>query len=131
MSARDEEEKQEAKRKHRSQRERIRESAGERMTRPRPRETLRSCCLLCSILWLQQERTVSRYLGCVHPSLLEVHGRMIMLTQSAATQAGEEGNWLQDNMEYFKNQAKAKGDEDFAALVKEVEEREDLKALVK
>ena len=56
---------------------------------------------------------------------------MIMLTQSAATQAGEEGNWLQDNMEYFKNQAKAKGDEDFAALVKEVEEREDLKALVK
>ena len=63
--------------------------------------------------------------------MLEVHGRMIMLTQSAATQAGEEGNWLQDNMEYFKNQAKAKGDEDFAALVKEVEEREDLKALVK
>ena len=33
-------------------------------------------------------------------------------------------------MEYFKNQAEAKGDEDFAALVKEVEEREDLKALV-
>jgi hypothetical protein len=33
-------------------------------------------------------------------------------------------------MEYF--QAKGdKGDEDFAALLKEVEEREDLKALVK
>lgn len=48
-----------------------------------------------------------------------------------ATQAGEEGNWLKDNMEYFKDQADAKGDEDFAALVKEVEEREDLKALLK
>jgi hypothetical protein len=86
---------------------------------------------LCSILWLQQERTVSRYLGCVYPSLLEVHSRMTMLTQSAATQAGEEGNWLKDNMEYFKNQAEAKGDEDFAALVKEVDEREDLKVLLK
>lgn len=32
-------------------------------------------------------------------------------------------------MEYF-NQA-AKGDEDFAAMVKEVEDREDLKALIK
>jgi hypothetical protein len=56
---------------------------------------------------------------------------MTMLTQSAATQAGEEGNWLKDNMEYFKNQAEAKGDEDFAALVKEVDEREDLKVLLK
>jgi hypothetical protein len=74
---------------------------------------------------------VSRYLGCVYPSLLEVHSRMTMLTQSAATQAGEEGNWLKDNMEYFKNQAEAKGDEDFAALVKEVDEREDLKVLLK
>jgi hypothetical protein len=33
-------------------------------------------------------------------------------------------------MEYFKAQGD-KGDEDFAALLKEVEEREDLKALVK
>jgi hypothetical protein len=33
-------------------------------------------------------------------------------------------------MEYFKNQADAKGDKDFAALIKEVDEREDLKALV-
>jgi len=45
--------------------------------------------------------------------------------------AGEEGNWLKDNMAYFKEQAEGKGDEDFANLVKEVEERQDLKALVK
>ena len=47
------------------------------------------------------------------------------------TQAGEEGNWLKDNMEYFKEQANAKGDEDFEGLIKEVEERDDLKALLK
>lgn len=45
--------------------------------------------------------------------------------------AGEEGNWLKDNMAYFKEQAEGKGDEDFAALIKEVDEREDLKALIK
>ena len=34
-------------------------------------------------------------------------------------------------MEYFKEQADAKGDEGFAGLIKEVEERDDLKALLK
>jgi len=44
--------------------------------------------------------------------------------------AGEEGNWLKDNMEEFKQRGD-KGDQDFVDLVKEVEEREDLNELIK
>lgn len=54
-----------------------------------------------------------------------------VLADTRSQQAGEEGNWLKDNMAYFKEQAEGKGDEDFAALIKEVDEREDLKALIK
>jgi len=45
--------------------------------------------------------------------------------------AGEEGNWLKDNMEEFKNRAEGKGDQDFVDLIKEVHERKDLNELIK
>lgn len=45
--------------------------------------------------------------------------------------AGEEGNWLKDNMDEFKNRAEGRGDQDFVDLLKEVDERKDLKELIK
>jgi len=44
--------------------------------------------------------------------------------------AGEEGTWLKDNMTDFKNRAEHDGDQDFIDMLKEVDEREDLKGLI-
>lgn len=46
-------------------------------------------------------------------------------------QAGEEGQWLQSHMAEFKNRAEKNGDEDFQQLLEEIENREDLKKLLK
>jgi len=43
--------------------------------------------------------------------------------------AGQEGNWLLDNMSEFKKRADA-GNEEFVDILKEIEERDDLKKLV-
>ncbi|KAL1875573.1 hypothetical protein Plec18167_005509 [Paecilomyces lecythidis] len=44
--------------------------------------------------------------------------------------AGEEGSWLKNNMAYFKEQAEVGNDEHFKDMLKEIEEREDLKSFI-
>ncbi|GAD95220.1 hypothetical protein NECHADRAFT_102460 [Paecilomyces variotii No. 5] len=44
--------------------------------------------------------------------------------------AGEEGSWLKNNMAYFKEQAEVGNDEHFKDMLKEIEEREDLKSMI-
>ncbi|KAJ9212754.1 hypothetical protein DTO166G4_5566 [Paecilomyces variotii] len=44
--------------------------------------------------------------------------------------AGEEGTWLKSNMAYFRERAEVGKDEHFRDMLKEIEEREDLKSLV-
>ena len=46
-------------------------------------------------------------------------------------QAGNESSWLRDNMPYFKSQAYEHDDEDFRKMLEELDEREDLNALLK
>ncbi|KAJ9637650.1 hypothetical protein H2204_004799, partial [Knufia peltigerae] len=45
--------------------------------------------------------------------------------------AGNESNWLKDNMSYFKSQAYEHGDEDFKKMIEEIDQRDDLKAMLK
>jgi len=45
--------------------------------------------------------------------------------------AGNESSWLKDNMPYFKSQAYDHGDQDFRKMIEEIDQREDLKELVK
>jgi len=45
--------------------------------------------------------------------------------------AGNEGTWLSDNMPYFKTQAYKHDDEDFRKMIEEIDQREDLKAMLK
>lgn len=47
----------------------------------------------------------------------------------AIPEAGQEGKWFQEHMEYFREMGE-KGLEDFGDLLKELQEREDLKKLV-
>ena len=44
--------------------------------------------------------------------------------------AGNEGTWLKENMPYFKSQAYEHDDEEFKKMIEEVNQREDLKALL-
>lgn len=44
--------------------------------------------------------------------------------------AGNESSWLRDNMPYFKSQAYEHDDEDFRKMLEELDEREDLNALL-
>jgi len=44
--------------------------------------------------------------------------------------AGKEGTWLKDNMAYFKEQAEVHGDEEFRDMLREINERPDLRALI-
>ncbi|KAJ9296426.1 hypothetical protein DTO271G3_5124 [Paecilomyces variotii] len=44
--------------------------------------------------------------------------------------AGEEGTWLKSNTAYFRERAEVGKDEHFRDMLKEIEEREDLKSLV-
>jgi hypothetical protein len=45
-------------------------------------------------------------------------------------QPDTEGSWLKDNLVYFKEQAEQYDDEPFQNLLKELDEREDLKKLM-
>ena len=45
-------------------------------------------------------------------------------------EAGQEGPWLKENVPHFREMSEAKGLDDFTDMLKELEEREDLKKLV-
>ncbi|KAK5446246.1 hypothetical protein LTS15_009942 [Exophiala xenobiotica] len=45
--------------------------------------------------------------------------------------AGNESSWLKDNMPYFKSQAYDHGDSNFKHMIEEIDQREDLKGLLK
>ncbi|KAK5211858.1 hypothetical protein LTR67_008619 [Exophiala xenobiotica] len=45
--------------------------------------------------------------------------------------AGNESSWLKDNMPYFKSQAYDHGDSNFKQMIEEIDQREDLKGLLK
>ena len=45
-------------------------------------------------------------------------------------EAGDEGAWLREQMPYMKKMSEEKGLDDFTEMLKELEEREDLKKLV-
>ena len=48
----------------------------------------------------------------------------------ALPEAGDEAKWLTDNKEYFQNMAEMKGDENVAGMLRELEQRQDLKKLL-
>ncbi|KIV77221.1 hypothetical protein PV11_09036 [Exophiala sideris] len=48
----------------------------------------------------------------------------------AIPDAGKEGTWLKENMPYFKSQAYEHDDEEFKKMIEEVNQRDDLKALL-
>jgi hypothetical protein len=45
-------------------------------------------------------------------------------------EAGSEGAWFKEQMPYMKNMSEGKGLSDFTDMLKELEEREDLKKLI-
>jgi hypothetical protein len=47
-----------------------------------------------------------------------------------STQADNEGTWLKDNMAYFKEQAEVYDDQPFQDLLKELQDRPDLRKLI-
>ncbi|KAK4940508.1 hypothetical protein LTR10_019382 [Elasticomyces elasticus] len=51
-------------------------------------------------------------------------------TMAETNKAGNEGTWLKENMPYFKSQAYEHDDEEFKKMIEEVNQRDDLKALL-
>jgi hypothetical protein len=57
---------------------------------------------------------------------------MVAVREAGMTipEAGQEGQWFKDNMEHFQKMVDEKGDEDYEDMLRELEERDDLKKLV-